>query len=72
MTELETHIIDDEGRAWQLQDDLGNDVTIRKHEKPGLVLVSAWDKKEMVHEPIAAIQLESLTWWAEGYAQAKE
>ena len=46
-------------------------VEIKAHDEQMPVTVSVWDDGEMVHEPVAALQMDEIVWWAEGYVEAK-
>ena len=48
-----------------------DEVVIMADKTRNPVTVSVWDGDQMVHEPVASLQMSDLVWWAEGYKRAK-
>jgi len=51
---------------------IGEGVVVMADTTRNPVTVSVWDGMERVHEPVAALQKDSIIWWAEGYKEAKD
>lgn len=57
---------------WHTEEELGEGLEIKYNDENNPVVVALFDDGTMVTEPMAALQMSDLKWFAEGYKLLKE